>query len=86
MKVDVIGFILMLQKRASHVFLSVGAWFIIMLARVSVLARIVMGVKGLWLMCDLSISCLMKFEVHDVHDGVGWFNYFKDAYCIKHNI
>ena len=40
MKVDVVGFILMLQKRASHVFLSVGAWFIIMLARVSVLATI----------------------------------------------
>ena len=24
MKVDVVGFILMLQKRASHVFLSIG--------------------------------------------------------------
>ena len=58
---DVVGLILMLQNRASHVFLSIGAWFIIMLARVSVLARIVMGVRGLWLMCDLSISCLKKF-------------------------
>ena len=47
---DVVGLILMLQKRASHVFLSVGAWFIIMLAGVSVLARIVRGVRGLWLM------------------------------------
>ena len=61
MKVDVVGLILLLQNRASYVFLSIGAWFIIMLARVSVLARIVMGVRGLWLMCDLSISCLKKF-------------------------
>ena len=56
-KVDVVMFILMLQKRASHVFFSIGAWFIIMLARMSLLARIVMGVRGLW----LSISCLKKF-------------------------
>ena len=50
---DVVGFILMLQKLASHVFLSIGAWFIIILTRVSVLARIVMCVRGLWLMCYL---------------------------------
>ena len=59
MKVDAVGFILMLQKRASHVFLSVGAWFV--RPSVSVLARIDMAVRGLWLICDLSISCLKKF-------------------------
>ena len=80
----------MLQKRASQLFLAGWELFIIMLARVSVSARIVMGVRGLCLLWDLSISCLLKFVMmirrslvseQGIYDGIDWFNYFKDAYC-----
>ena len=63
MKVVVSGFILMLQKMESHRSLSVGACLIMMLASVSSLASIDIGVRGLMFLWDLSISSLMKFTI-----------------------
>ena len=40
-----------------------GAFFIMMLASVSSLASIDIGVRGLMFLCDLSISSLMKFTI-----------------------
>ena len=63
MKVVRSGEILMWQKRESHVSVSLGAWFIMIVARFRSLYKIVTGVRGLRCLWDLSISSLMKLTI-----------------------
>ena len=62
-RVVVSGFIFMLQRRVSYRSLFVGACFSMMLASVSCLASIDIGLRGLIFLWDLSISSLMKFVI-----------------------
>ena len=79
MKVVVSGFILMLQKWESHIFLSVGVGLSMMLASVRVLVMIDIGVRGLMFLWDLSISNLKKL-VMSVRNKLGfWFGKFAMA-------
>ena len=78
-KGGVVGFILILQKSASNVLLSIGAWFIIMLARVSVFARIDMSVRSLLFSWDLSFSCLKKFVIVKKKELSFWSGMFLRA-------
>ena len=50
----------MFLKRESHIFLSVGACFSVMIASMRIFARIDIGVRGLVFLWDLCIFNLQK--------------------------
>ena len=64
----------------SHKSLSVGACFNMILASVSSLARIDIGVKGLMFLWDLSISSLIKFVIRVRKEFGFWSGKFMIAF------